>query len=137
MVRRDVKRKHAAAIIPVGIRSFALIPLPLRHAMTHQRPNKVAVGIAWYRSGQWDELKAFCEDRETMEGSYDEWKRGATKALQDLRGKGEHVESVDFDLTDFQKWCTARKKRPNASSRSEFTVFRLRELHQSNSNLSS
>ena len=61
---------------------------------------------------------------------HDEWKRGATKALGDLRRQGEHVEPVDFDLNEFKKWCTANAKRPIASSRSEFTVLRLRQLHQ-------
>ena len=101
--------------------------------MTQEKPREVALGIAWYRSEQWEELKAYCEDRETMEHSYDDWKRESTKALHDLQSAGEHAQAVDFDLTEFKKWCAAHKKRPNASSRSEFTVFRLRELHQSNS----
>jgi hypothetical protein len=101
--------------------------------MTHEKPKKVAIGITWYRSEQWNELKAYCEDGKTLEGTYDEWKRGATKTLHDLRRQGEHVEQVDFDLGEFQMWCDAHGKKPNASSRSEFTVLRLGQRHQSDS----
>ena len=101
--------------------------------MTDDKSRKVALGIAWYRSEQWEELRAYCEDGGTMEDSYDEWKHEATKALHDLQRAGEHAQAVDFDLSEFRKWCTAHKKSPNASSRSEFTAFRLQELHQSKS----
>ena len=94
--------------------------------MIHEKPTKTAIGIAWYRPDQWEDLKAYCDDREALDDSYEEWKRGATKALHDLRRNGEHAEPVDFDVNEFRKWCEALEKRPVASSRSEFTLFVLR-----------
>ena len=94
--------------------------------MIREKPTRAAIGIAWYRSDQWEDLKAYCEDPEIMENTYEAWKRGATKALRVLRRNGEHAGPVDFDLNEFRKWCEALEKRPVASSRSEFTLFALK-----------
>jgi hypothetical protein len=99
--------------------------------MSQDKAHTAVLGIAWYRREEWEDLKAYCEDRETMEDSYDDWKREATKALHEFQQSGEHAEAVDFNLHEFQKWCTAHNKLPNASSRSEFTAVRLQELHRS------
>lgn len=52
--------------------------------MTEQLERRTAIGLAWYRSDEWEELKAFCDDRSTLEESYDEWKNNAEKARGDL-----------------------------------------------------
>ena len=94
-----------------------------------KEPTRI-VGIAWYRPDQWISLKEFCEDRDRMDATYEIWEKGAQNAMRQLRSGGEHVVSVDFDLEEFKMWCSTNKKRPDASSRSEFTVFKTRELHK-------
>jgi hypothetical protein len=93
------------------------------------KPNAI-VGIAWYRPDQWNALKAFCDDRDNMDPTYEIWQEGAQKAMRQLRSAGQRVVSIDFDLDEFKMWCSANSKSPNASSRSEFTVFKTRELHK-------
>ena len=94
-----------------------------------KRKEKTVVGIAWYRLEQWADLKEFCEDRYDMDATYDIWRKGAEKAMNDLRRDGQEVEIVDFDLDKFKTWCLANQKRPVAASRSEFTVLMLRDAH--------
>ena len=95
-----------------------------------KQTEKVVVGIAWYRPEQWLALKDFCDDRGKMDPTYETWRRGAEKAMRDLRTKGERVEAVDFDLEEFKIWCSANRKRPIAASRSEFASLKLRDAHE-------
>ena len=95
-----------------------------------KRKDRTVVGIAWYRRQQWSALKEFCEDREAMDPAYGIWKRGAEKAMRDLRSDGQEVEQVDFDLEEFKLWCSANRKRPIAPSRSEFASLKLRDAHE-------
>ena len=99
--------------------------------MTEQLESRTVIGLASYHADEWEELKAFCDDRNTLEESYDEWKNNAEKARGDLELDGFHVEMVDFDLMEFKAWCRLNGKRPTAASRSEFTVLKLRERHAS------
>jgi len=63
-----------------------------------------------------------------MDETYEIWQKGAQNAMRQLRSGGENVVSVDFDLEEFKMWCSANHKRPIASSRSEFTVLKTRDL---------
>lgn len=96
--------------------------------MTRRKKQRTVTGIAWYRPEQWNALKEFCEDWETMDTSYDDWKRHAEKTLRNLRAKGLHVQPVDFDLQEFKMWCSTNGKRPNAEARSEFAAMKVRDL---------
>ena len=95
--------------------------------MTPTKKSRALVGIAWYRPEQWNALKEFCEDRDSMDSTYTIWKKGAQKVLRQLRSQGKGAVAVDFDLEEFKMWCSANNKRPVAASRSEFAVLKLRE----------
>ncbi len=98
--------------------------------MTPSRKSTSIVGIAWYRPEQWVALKQFSEDRDSMDSTYEIWKRGAQRAMRKLRSQGQQVVPVDFDLEEFKAWCSANRKRPIAASRSAFTVIKLRDTHK-------
>ncbi|RPH38150.1 hypothetical protein EHM92_00805 [bacterium] len=87
----------------------------------------IAVGIAWYRADQYFAVKAFCEDGNAMDPTYETWVTGAEEAVRQLQAQGTRVERVDFDLDDFKSWCFTNGQRPNAASRSAFTSLRLRD----------
>ena len=98
--------------------------------MTKRVNRRISIGLAWYRENEWQDLRSFCEDRDNLEEGYHEWKRGAEKALLDLRGKGVMAETVDFDLTQFKAWCQLQHKRPNGASRTEFITLIMSERNQ-------
>jgi hypothetical protein len=98
--------------------------------MATTKKSRTIVGIAWYRPEQWDALKEFSEDRDKMDSTYAIWKKGAQKAIRQLRSRRQEAVAVDFDLEEFKMWCAANKKRPVAASRSEFAVLKLRESHK-------
>ena len=98
--------------------------------MSHKSPPRIHVGVAWYHSEQYDLVRSYCEDGERMDGTFEEWKAGAENAVRELRSVGNEVVHVDFDLEEFKLWCSVKGKKPNASSRSEYTVERLRDSDQ-------
>ena len=98
--------------------------------MTPAKKSRTIMGIAWYRAQEWQALKQFCEDRDSMDATYDIWKKGALEAIRQIRSDGNEAVEVDFDLDEFKMWCSANNKRPVAASRSEFAVLKLRETHK-------
>jgi hypothetical protein len=62
-----------------------------------------------------------------MDKTFEEWKAGAENAVQELRSDGNEVVRIGFDLEEFKLWCSVKGKKPNASSRSEYTVEKLRD----------
>ena len=99
--------------------------------MTKNSLPSTVVGITWYRPEQYSAVKAFCEDRDSMDPTYEVWKSGAEKVMRELQAQGTKVERVDFDLDEFKMWCSANAKPSNAASRSAFTSIKLRDAHSS------
>jgi hypothetical protein len=87
------------------------------------------VGIAWYRPEEYSAVKAFCEDRDTMDTTYEIWRRGVEKVERELRADGTEVVRIDFSLADFKLWSSTHAQKANASSRSAFTSLKLRERY--------
>lgn len=100
-----------------------------------KKPEKQMVfAIAWYRAAEWEDVKAFCVDRDKMESSYLEWRASAEKALKELKRRGQLVEKVDFSLEEFKRWCKSENKRPDAAARSQFAVYKSFEDQKSEGN---
>jgi hypothetical protein len=95
--------------------------------MTDPSKRKTPIALAWYRSTEWEDLRAYCKDGADLESTYDEWVSNAAEAMRYLTGKGLQIEKVDFKLEEFREWCEANQKQPVADSRTEFVVFRMRE----------
>jgi len=98
--------------------------------MSHKSTPRIHVGITWYNPDQYDVVRSYCVDGEKMDRTFEEWKAGAENAVRELRSDGNEVVRVDFDLEEFRVWCSAKGKKPNASSRSEYTVEKLRGSDQ-------
>ena len=98
--------------------------------MSQMAKPKTLVGITWYRPDQYDAVRTYCDDRDSMDATYQLWKTGVEKAMRQLRSEGNEVVPIDFDLDEFKRWCSANEKRPIASSRSAYTVQKLRDSHK-------
>ncbi len=84
------------------------------------------LGTVWYREDQWELLKSTASDRETLEDTYAEWVRNATKAIKRMKKRGVDLLNVDFDVVQFNQWCRANRKTPDGESRSTYVADRLR-----------
>ena len=94
--------------------------------MTKKSTPGIHIGIAWYQPEQYDDVRSYCDDGDSMDKTFEEWKAGAENAVRELRSEGNEVVPVEFDLEEFKSWCSANGKKPNASSRSAYTVDKLR-----------
>jgi hypothetical protein len=86
----------------------------------------LAVGVAWYRYGQWERLREVSEDRADLEDTWAEWIGDAEELLRGLGAKGIRAEKVDVDVEELVRWCQADQKPINAASRSAFAAEMLR-----------
>ena len=83
------------------------------------------VGVAWYRSDQWDRLKEVSEDRADLEETWEEWIRMAEKSLRDFRARGIQLGKVEVDVEELIQWCQSKQQPIHAASRAAFAAKKL------------
>lgn len=88
------------------------------------------VGVAWYDPAEWDALRALAPDAEKLEPTHAEWLAFAEERLAELRAAGHDVRRVPVKLDALQAWCTAHRRRPDASARAEYVSAELQRLHE-------
>ena len=88
---------------------------------------EVVVGIAWYRSKQWQRVRDISTDADDLEDTYDDWLRLAEQKLAELTAAGVRVEKVDVDSEELIVWCNERGLEINGHARSSYTAEKLRE----------
>jgi hypothetical protein len=96
--------------------------------------NTQIVGIAWFRSGQWERLREVSADRIQLETNYDDWVRHAEKTLFDLHTNGLKVVRVDIDVDDLLSWCKIKHFPINSESRSKYAAEMLQLRDQQSGN---
>src|SRR5437773_9061366 len=64
-----------------------------------------AVGVAWYRSAQWDLLRRISSDKAAMEDTYEEWLADARASILELKRIGIDAQPVDVDVNELLAWC--------------------------------
>lgn len=94
------------------------------------RREKTAIGVAWYRRGEWPRLLEVSADRDKLEGSYDEWLTHASKALGMLKSQGLDPVKVDIDTEELLAWCRSRNLPVDTKARADYTVERVKKLYQ-------
>jgi hypothetical protein len=87
------------------------------------------VGIAWYRSDQWQRLRELSVDTETLEQTHQEWLTMATKTLDDLQKAGLRVQKVDVDVEELVRWCQERELPVDAKARARFVTETLEQQY--------
>ena len=88
------------------------------------------VGIAWYRSDQWQRLRELSVDTETLEQTHQAWLTMATKTLDDLQKAGLRVQKVDVDVEELVSWCQERELPVDAQARARFVTETLEQQHR-------
>lgn len=89
--------------------------------------DKLVMGVCWYREEQWDRLKEIVSDPELFEDNYSQWRTDAEKSMNELRSMGHHPKKVLIDANAMQKWVNEQNRILDASARTEYVTFLLRE----------
>ena len=95
-----------------------------------QYESDMPVSIAWYRPEQWQRWLRVVDDRDSFEGTFEEWEANATEQLATLRGQGLRVQKIQLDVDEVQHWCLMQKRLLNAEARSEFAAESARRSHE-------
>jgi hypothetical protein len=88
------------------------------------------IGVAWYDPAEWDALRAVAPDAQKLEPTHAEWLAFADARLAELRAAGQDVRRVPVKVDALQAWCTAHRRRPDASARAEYVSAELARLHE-------
>ncbi|GAB4187681.1 MAG: hypothetical protein Tsb002_13170 [Wenzhouxiangellaceae bacterium] len=87
------------------------------------------IGISWFQPAQWERLLEISEDREELDDSYEDWRKNASRTIEQMALQGQKVIKVQIDLDDLEFWCYENKLPINGQSRSQY-VSHL--LHRNN-----
>lgn len=83
------------------------------------------IGVSWFQPEQWDRLKEISEDRDELDDTYEDWRRNANKAVQEIRSTGRVVKKVSIDLEELLIWCNENNLAVNGKSRAEYVSRKL------------
>ena len=88
---------------------------------------RVVIGIAWFRSDQWELLRSLAADVENLEDTHAQWEALAYKTMRDLARQGITARKVDVDVNELQAWCLSENRPLDRAARSRYAVLRLPE----------
>ena len=82
-------------------------------------------GICWFQSEQWERLIEISEDREELDDNYEEWRKNASRAFDDIISHGKKVRKMRVNLEDLLAWCNENGVPVNGRSRANYVAYLL------------
>jgi hypothetical protein len=89
-----------------------------------------AVGVAWYKSEEWETLRNASTDKDKLEETYAEWLKEAERVVRELRQQGLQIIKVDVEIADLLLWCEGQDIPLNAEARAKYTAFKVKQLSE-------
>jgi len=82
---------------------------------------EIEIAFCWFDREQWEQLALV--DPEGVDNSYEEWKKGANKAISNFILNGQKLRKISIKTTELVKWCQEKDQAPNSSARSEYAAI--------------
>jgi hypothetical protein len=89
---------------------------------------KYNVGISTYLKEDYNEILQISEDRDNMDGTWDEWKVNKDRAVSELRSLGTVVIDIIVRPDDIMKFCLEKGVPINGDSRAHYVQEKVRDL---------
>ena len=83
------------------------------------------IGVCWYKEEQWERLKEIVADPESIEDTYQQWRKDAEKALSQLKEKGVNVKKVSVDTEEMLLWANEHGRTIDGEAPSEYALYLL------------
>jgi len=83
------------------------------------------IGVCWYQPDEWEMLKQTATDSETLDDSYEDWKKNANRAINGLRSNNTKVKKVNVKINELIVWCGENKLENNSKTRSRYAAWKL------------
>ena len=93
--------------------------------MNKSNQSRMVMGVAIYLPHQWDRLLATAEDRDKLEGTWEEWHSVLEESERNMRTIGIEPVEVLLDMDAFEKYCAERGLRNVGGSRAEYVAEML------------
>jgi hypothetical protein len=90
--------------------------------MNKPNQSRMVMGVAIYLPHQWDRLLATAEDRDKLEGTWEEWRAVLEESERNMRAIGIEPIEVVLDMDEFEKYCAERGLRNVGGSRAEYVA---------------
>lgn len=79
-----------------------------------------AVGVPWYRKGDFDRLRGLFADGARLHKTFAEWSEAARALEAQLESQGHRVVRVEINPEEFVEWCSAHDIALNAEARMRY-----------------
>src|SRR5687767_2520008 len=90
-------------------------------------PQTMIIGVGWYSEDQWTMLKLTADDPEALDTTYDQWRAGVERTLQQLKNQSEvRAVKVPVDVQTLQQWCRDQGSRLDGAARAKFIAEQVR-----------
>ena len=83
------------------------------------------IGVCWYKEEQWGRFKEIVSDPENIEDTYQQWRKDAEKAFNEIRASGANIKKVLVDTEEMLMWANEQNRPLNGETRSEYAAFIL------------
>jgi hypothetical protein len=93
------------------------------------KPEETVLGFAWYKPSQWARLLEVAPDARQLEPTYNQWRAGAVRGMNEMRRSGVRVEKVEVDVEQLVRWCEQEGREVDGEARAEFAAQKLREKY--------
>ena len=91
------------------------------------RESDMIIGVGWYSEDQWTMLKLTADDPEALDATYDQWRIGAERTLQQLKSQaGVRAVKVSIDVEMLRQWCRDQGNRLDGSARARFIAEQVK-----------
>ncbi|MEW5718867.1 MAG: hypothetical protein AB1817_09595 [Chloroflexota bacterium] len=98
--------------------------------MNKSNQSHMVMGVAVYLPHQWERLLATAEDRENLEGTWEEWRAVLDESERNMRAIGIEPVEVLLDMDDYEKYCAERGLSNVGGTRAEYVAELLAKQAQ-------
>jgi hypothetical protein len=85
------------------------------------------IGVGWYSADQWTMLKLTADDPEALDATYDQWRAGAERTLQQLKMQpGIRAVKVPVDVQVLRQWCREHGSPLDGGGRANFIAEQVK-----------
>lgn len=85
-------------------------------------PNEenVVFTMTWFQPEEWQKLKEAVEDPDTLDDTYEDWRKSAEQAIRDFRENGQIIQKISIKVDKLLHWCDSQGLKPDGEGRAQY-----------------
>lgn len=90
-------------------------------------PEPIMMGFVWYLRDEWDELMRDFDDAENMQSSWESWRSGAEKGIEEMAILGKIPIPIEVTAKEIREFCDQHNLKNNGYARSSLAGAKMAE----------